>query len=151
VATVTTDAPAQPAVSRKRPIVATLVGLMAVTWGCVLAASGVADLLDRESGDHIPWGPAVDVAFAVLALLIAIGAFRVTRWGWALFMSWAAVSITINLLRVFFYDDPHYLALAVGTLTVFLLTPLDVQVAFRVRNPPKIRLGEPGRNPVDSV
>jgi hypothetical protein len=150
VATATTDAPFPPAAPRKRPIAATLVAIIAVIWSGVLTASVVRELLDWDRGDGVPWPTLIDVGFAALALLVAFGSFTVKRWGWALFMSWATFALTINLLRVFFLHDPRYIALVVGTLTVFLLTPRDVQVAFGVRNPPNIRLGASVRNPIDS-
>jgi hypothetical protein len=36
-------------------------------------------------------------------------------------------------------------------VAVFLLTPLDVQIAFGVRNPPHVRTGNSPGNPVESV
>ena len=66
-------------------------------------------------------------------------------------MSWAVFGLTLQLLRVFFYDDPHYAPLVLGTVAVFLLTPLDTQVAFGVRNPPHVRIDSPSRNSLDGV
>jgi len=136
--------------ARTRPIAATLVVVMALVWGAVLAANGVIALGDARNGDASTWPAVSDLLFACLAVLVAVGAFRVARWGWVLFMTWAVWALTVNLLRVFVFGDPQYLPLVVATLTVFMLTPLDVQVAFGVRNAPNVRLGS-SRNPLDRV
>lgn len=134
-----------------RPIAATLVAALAVVWGAVLAVSGALELRDAHGTDASLWAAAFELSLACLALVIAYGAFRVRRWGWVLFMTWAVWVLTVNLLRVFFFDDPRYVPLVVGTLTVLLLTPLDVQVAFRVRKPPTVRLGDAPRDSLGSV
>jgi hypothetical protein len=48
-------------------------------------------------------------------------------------MTWAVIGLTHQLLRHFFYGDESYPMLAVDTVVVLALTPLDVQVAFAVR------------------
>lgn len=129
----------------------TLVAVIALAYGIVLAVTGVLVLQDAD-GDHGElFSGAVSVGLAVVAFLVAFGAFRVRRWGWVLFMSWAVWGLTINLLRVFFFDAPQYVPLALATVVVFMLTPLDVQVAFGVRNPPNVRLDTTSRNPLDRV
>ena len=133
-----------------RPIAATLVVVLALVWGIVLAVSGVLELRDARNDGASLWPGVFDAGFAVLAFVIAYGAFRVRRWGWILFMTWATWTLAINLLREFYFGDPRYVPLVVGTLTVLLLTPLDVQVAFGVRRQ-KLRLGDAAGNSVERV
>ncbi len=90
-------------------------------------------------------------ASAAVVFVVAFGAFRLRRWAWILFMSWAVVALTLQLLRVLFYDDPHYTRLVLGTLAVFLLTPLDTQVAFGVRSPQRVRTDSPSTSSLDGV
>lgn len=135
----------------QRPVAVTLVAVLALAYGIVLMARGVPTLSGADGDRSELFSGIVEIALAVVAFFIAIGAFRVRRWGWVLFMSWAVWGLTINLLRVFFFDDPQYVPLALATVIVFLLTPLDVQVAFGVRNPPNVRLDTLGRNPLDRV
>jgi hypothetical protein len=134
-----------------RPIGVTVVAIMALVYGIVLTISGVLTLLDAHGDNRQLFGAANDLFFAAVALLVAVGAFLGKRWAWVLFMSWAVWGLTFNLLRYFFLGGPRYVPLVVGTLAVFLLTPPDIQVAFRVRKPPNIRLDAPTRNPIDSI
>ena len=53
-------------------------------------------------------------------------------------MTWAVIGLTHQLLRHFFYGDASYPMLAVDTLVVLALTPLDIQVAFGVRHRPSL-------------
>jgi hypothetical protein len=85
----------------------------------------------------------------VLALAIGVGALRMRRWAWAAFMTWAVVGLTHQLLRHFFYNDPDYLAMALNTVAVLALTPLDVQIAFGVRRRRTIVLEGATRNRSD--
>ena len=64
-------------------------------------------------------------------------------------MTWAAVGLTLQILRHFFYDNPSYAAMAISTFMVFALTPFDVQVAFGVRPPANVKRPRPPRNPLD--
>jgi hypothetical protein len=134
-----------------RPIAVTIVAAISLAYGIVLAVSGVQTLLgaDADRGELV--AGSVDLFFGAVALLIAVGSFYGRRWAWVMFMTVAVWMLTINLLRHFFFDDPRYLPLAVGTLAVFLLTPLDIQVAFGVRPPPNIRLDARTRNPIDRI
>ena len=61
-------------------------------------------------------------------------------WAWASFMTWAVIGLTHQLLRHFFYTDANYVVMAVDAVTVIALTPLDIQIAFGVRHPPKLVL-----------
>lgn len=129
----------------------TLVALLALVYGIVLTVNGTLTLVGADGDNAEYFSGGSDLVLAAIAFVIAVGAFRVRRWGWVVFMTWAVWGLTLNLLRVFFIDDPRYVPLAVGTLAVFLLTPLDVQVAFGIRNPPNVRLDTTSRNPLDSV
>jgi hypothetical protein len=131
----------------RRPIAVTVVAIIALVYGIALTVSGVLALLDAEGETRDLFSGAVELFFAAVALLVAVGAFRVERWAWVLFMAWAVWGLTLNLLRVFFFDDPRYLPLGLATLAVFLLTPRDTQVAFGVRNPPNTAT----RNPLERV
>ena len=133
----------------KRPVAVTLVGLLALIVGAYHLTDGVIGLVNGGSSSEVA-GAAFDVALGVLAIAIGIGALRVRRWAWATFMTWAAIGLTHQLLRHFFYDDARYLAMALDTVAVLVLTPLDVQIAFGVRPPRNVRLDHAARNPVDS-
>jgi hypothetical protein len=139
------------AAPRQRPVAVTLVAMLALVYGIVLTVDGAIVLFGADGEDGEVFAGVYDVVLAVVAFLIAYGAFRIRRWAWALFMSWAVFGLTLNLLRQFAYDDPRYLPLVLGTLAVFLLTPLDIQVAFGVRSPPHVQLDSASRNPVERV
>ena len=134
-----------------RPVAVSIVAALAVLFGTFLTVRGVLTLLgaDGERGELVDG--AGDLGFAALAFVICVGGLRVERWAWVLFMSWAVFGLTLGLLRFFFFDDPVYWRLALGTVAVFLLTPLDVQIAFGVRAPPHVPTRNSTRNPVDSV
>jgi hypothetical protein len=117
----------------------TLVGLLALGVGLYHVVDGILVLTRGGSASRLSEG-AIDLALGVLALAIGRGAFRMARWSWAAFMTWAAVGLTHQLLRHFFYDDANYIAMAVDAVTVLALTPLDIQVAFGVRHPPQLVL-----------
>jgi hypothetical protein len=92
---------------------------------------------------------AFDLALGVFALAIGRGALRMTPWAWAAFMTWAVIGLTHQLLRHFFYTDANYLSMALETVAVLALTPLDVQVAFGVRHPRNLILDRAARNHSD--
>jgi hypothetical protein len=138
------------AATAQRPSAATIVAIVALAYAILMTVSGVLTLLGADGDDGELFAGAWDLFFAAATLLAAAGAWRVATWAWVLFMVLAAWALTINLLRDFFYGDARYLPLALGTLVVFLLTPLDVQVAFGVRPPPNVQLDSPTRNPLDS-
>jgi hypothetical protein len=48
----------------------------------------------------------------------------------------AAIGLTDELIRHFFYRDVNYALMAIDAVVVFVLTPRDMQVAFEVRTPP---------------
>ena len=89
------------------------------------------------------------LALGALALVAAVGSFRLARWGWAALMTWAVVVLTHQILRYFFFDDPNYVDMAVATFAVLALSPLDVQIAFGLRHTENVQLGRPTRNPLD--
>jgi hypothetical protein len=134
---------------RRRPIAVTLVGMLALATGAYHVVDGIVVLSNGGSASRIAEG-SVDLALGILALAIGRGAFRIARWSWAAFMTWAVIGLTHQLLRHFFYDDPNYVAMAVDAVTVLVLTPLDIQVAFGVRPPPRQVLDLDNRDLVES-
>ena len=133
----------------KRPIAVTIVALPALVVGTYLAVDGVVVLVNGGDASRLAAG-AFDVALGMLAIVIGLGAFRMRRWAWAAFMTWAVIGFTHQLLRHFFYDNANYLAVALNTVAVLALTPLDVQIAFGNRPPRNVQLDRPTRNPIDS-
>ena len=124
---------------RKRPVAVTLVGVLAVAAGVYHLAGGGITVAHGGDASKLAEG-ALDLAFGVLALAIGRGAFRMARWSWAAFMTWAVIGLTHQLLRHFFYGDESFPMLAVDTVVVLALTPLDIQVAFGVRSRPSLDL-----------
>jgi hypothetical protein len=133
-----------------RPIAVTLVGLLAMVVGVYHAVDGVVVVVSNGDSSELAEG-AFEIVFGLLALAIGASALRMRRWAWAGFMMLAVVGSTEQLLRHFFYDHPNYLSLALVTLVVFALTPLDVQIAFGIRPPRNVLLKHTARNPIDSV
>ena len=126
----------------------TFVGVLALIVGAYHTGHAVAVLVDGGSSSTLAEG-AFDLGLGVLAIAIGVGALRMRRWAWAAFMTWAVIGLTHQLLRHFFYDNPDYLAMALDTVAVLALTPLDVQVAFGVRPPRTLVLERGTRNPSD--
>jgi hypothetical protein len=127
--------------SPPRPIAATFIALLACGSGVSVAVTGVKLVLDAGGDEEDIAAGSSMLVLASFYFVIAVGALRVKRWAWVLFMTWAALMLAVNLLRRYFFDaEPSYLVLALSTLTVFLLTPLDVQVAFGVRAAPSAPL-----------
>jgi hypothetical protein len=123
----------------KRPIAVTFVGLLILAVGVYNIVDGVVGLVNGGDNSSLA-AEAFEVGFGMLAIGIAYGALRMRRWAWAAFMTLALVGMTHQLLRNFFYDHPNYLSLALTTLAVFALTPLDIQIAFGVRPPRNVLL-----------
>ncbi len=125
----------------------TLVALLALGLAGYSMATGAIAIGSGES-DRLP-----DAIFHLLlgggALAAAVGSFRLAPWGWTALMTWAVVSLTHQVLRYLFFDDPNYVDMAVSTFAVLALSPLDVQVAFGLRHTENVQLGRPTRNPVD--
>lgn len=128
----------------------TLVGLLALAVGAYNVVDGVVVLMSRGDNSSLAGG-AFEIGFGMIAIGIGYGALRMRRWAWGSFMMLALVGLTHQLLRNFFYDHPNYLSLALTTLAVFALTPLDVQIAFGVRPPRNVLLEHTPRNPIDSL
>ena len=89
------------------------------------------------------------LALGVGALAAALGAFLMRPWGWAVFMTWAVIGLTHQILRYLFFEDPNYADMAINTFVVLALSPLDVQVAFGLRHTDNVQLARRSRNPVD--
>jgi hypothetical protein len=131
-----------------RPITAVIVAMLALGLAAYTAVSGALALRDAvDTRDYVD--ACILLALGAGALVIAVGIFAVQRWAWAAFMTWAAVGLTLELLRHFFFDGANYVDLALYTIAVLALTPLDVQIAFRVRPPRNVELGRQTRNPID--
>ena len=132
--------PPQTVVTREpRPVPVSIFALLAFAFAVLLTVLGVLTLVEAEGEREALVEGAVELGSAVLAFAVCVGAMRVKRWAWVVFMSWAVVGLTLQLLRVFFFDDPVHWRLAFITVAVFLLTPLDMQIAFGVRKPPHAR------------
>ena len=138
-----------PATHAKRPVGVTVVLALAVV-AAALSFWDAAMILRDADGDRgeVVKG-LVEVGLGVLALIVGIGALGLRSWAWKLFMAWAVFSLTLQILRHFFFDDPFYLGMAINVIAVLALTPRDVQVAFGIRKPPNAQLDLPTRNPLD--
>jgi hypothetical protein len=119
----------------RRPTAVTIVGVLALAAGAFNLAEGVVSVLDGGDASRLAEA-ATDLALGLLALAIARGTFRMATWAWAAIMTWAAIGLTNELLRHFFYRDTNYAVMAIDAAVVLLLTPRDMQVAFGVRTPP---------------
>jgi hypothetical protein len=137
-----------PGAAPKRPVAAAIVAALALAVGVYELVGGILTLLDADGAS--PLARAIfSVVFGIALLVVAFGAWRVRPWAWTAFMAWAVVGLAHQLLRHFFFEDPNYIAMALNTIAVFLLTPLDTQVAFGVRPPRNVQLAAPTRNPLD--
>jgi len=139
-----TSAPAQ---RPKRPVSVTLVALLAVgvtvyslIYGVLAVGGGEEDRL----ADGI-----FHLALGLGALVAGVGALRLRPWAWAAFMTWAVIGLTHQILRYLFFGDANYADMAINTLAVLALSPLDVQIAFGLRHTENVQLGRPTRNPLD--
>ena len=121
----------------------TFVGVLAIAAGVYHLVAGGMTVADGGSASRLAEG-ASDLALGVLALAIGRGALRMAPWAWTALMTWAVIGLTHQLLRHFFYSDESYGALAVDTVVVLGLTPLDIQVAFGVRRRPALDLDRDG-------
>lgn len=132
----------------KRPVSVTLVTVLALAVAVYSAAYGVLAVRGDPSSERLADG-VFHLALGVGALAAALGAFRMRPWGWAVFMTWAVIGLTHQILRYMFFGDPNYADMAINTFVVLALSPLDVQVAFGLRHTDNVQLGRPSRNPVD--
>jgi hypothetical protein len=139
---------AEAAEKPKRPVAVTLVALLALGAAAYSVVQGVLAVQDGD-GERVAEG-VFHLALAAGVLVAAIGAFRLQPWGWALFMTWAVIGLTHQILRYLFFDDPDYVDMAVNTFIVLALSPLDVQIAFRLRHTENVELARTTRNPIDS-
>jgi hypothetical protein len=132
---------------RKRPVSVTLVAVLALAVAVYSLTYGV---LGVQSGreDQLAHG-VFRIVLGVGALAASIGAFGMRPWGWAVFMSWAVIGLTHQILRYAFFGDPNYADMAINTFVVLALSPLEVQIAFRLRHTEHLELARPSRNPVD--
>jgi hypothetical protein len=114
----------------------TLVGSFAFGVGIYYIVDGVLALRGNPGTSALAEAASV-ITLGVFAIVFGFGALRLRHWAWAALMTWAVVGLMNQLLRVFFFDHPEYLAMALDVVAVFVLTPLEVQVAFGVRGVPQ--------------
>lgn len=131
-----------------RPVAVTVVGLLALAVGVYYAVEGTLTLWDGVDRDRLADGVPL-LVLSLAAVVIGVGTLLMRGWAWAALMTWAAIGLTLEILRHFFYDDANYAAMAISTFMVFALTPFDVQVAFGVRPPANVKRPRPPRNPLE--
>lgn len=68
-------------------------------------------------------------AIALAIIITIIGLWRLKRWAWYATMMMFGVFLMWNIL-LYFDDDPVYMNLLAGIITVFYLNLQDVQAAF---------------------
>ena len=130
----------------RRPVAVTLVAVLALAVGAYEIGHGILVLVRGGSRSFLAEG-AFDLVLGGLAIAIGVAALRMRRWSWVALMTWALVGLVHQLLRRFFYDNPDYLTMALNTVVVLVLTPLDVQIAFGARPPRNVALET--RHPVE--
>ena len=129
----------------RRPVAGTFVAVLALIVGGYHVAHGVYVLVDGGSSSKLAEA-AADLVVGALAIGIGVAALRMRKWSWVALMTVTLIGLVHQLLRRFFYDDPHYLAMALDTVVVLMLTPLDVQIAFGVRPPRNVSLEPASRH-----
>jgi hypothetical protein len=137
------DSAAAPRV--RRPVAVTFVALLAMIVGAYHVAHAVAVLVDGGSSSKNAEAIA-DLVLGGFSIAVGIAALRMRRWSWVAFMTLTLIGLVHQLLRHFFYDNPDYVAMALDTVVVLVLTPRDVQIAFGVRPPRNVVL-EPASRP----
>ncbi len=134
--------------SLKRPAAVSLVTLLAVAVAAYSAVYGVLAVRGDPDAERLADG-VFHLALGLGALVAGLGAFLMRPWGWAVFMTWAVIGLTHQILRYMFFGDPNYADMAINTFVVLALSPLDVQVAFGLRHTDNVELGRASRNPID--
>lgn len=141
--------PGRPATKAKRPISVTLVALLALAVATFSLARGG---LTVAGGDPARLPDAIfHLVVGAGTLLAVVGALRMRPWGWAMFMSWAVVGLTNQILRYGFFGDVNFADMAINTFVVLALSPLDVQIGFGLRHTHNLQLARATRNPVDDA
>jgi hypothetical protein len=131
----------------KRPIVVSLIALLALAYAVYSLVDAIVTL--RDGDDDRIVDVVLGIVLAVAAFAVAVGSLRMRAWAWIAFMALGIVALTGQLLRYAFFDDTNYLRLAISTFIVLALTPRDVQVAFGVKPPPHVEYTRSPRNPLD--
>ena len=125
----------------------TFVAVLAVGYAVYSLVYGI---LAVQSGDEDRLADGIlHLVLAPGALTAGVGAFWLRPWAWALFMTWAVIGLTNQILRSLFFEDPDYLDMAINTFAVLALSPLEVQIAFGVRHTENVQLSRATRNPLD--
>jgi len=136
-----------PSEKPKRPSSVTFVAVLAVGYAVYSLVYGI---LAVQSGDEDRLADGIlHLVLAPGALTAGVGAFWLRPWAWALFMTWAVIGLTNQILRSLFFEDPDYLDMAINTFAVLALSPLEVQIAFGVRHTENVQLSRATRNPLD--
>ncbi len=131
----------------KRPSSVTFVAVLAVGYAVYSLVYGI---LAVQSGEHDRLADGIlHLVLAPGALIAGLGAFWLRPWAWALFMTWAVIGLTNQILRSLFFEDPDYVDMAINTIAVLALSPLEVQIAFGVRHTENVQLSRATRNPLD--
>lgn len=131
----------------KRPVSVMLVAALAAGVAIYSLVRGVLVLRggeDEQLADGI-----FHLALGLGASAAAFGAFRLRPWAWAVFMTWAVIGLTHQILRYLFLGDPNYADMAINTFAVLALSPLEVQIAFGLRHTENVEFARPTRNPLD--
>jgi len=131
----------------KRPVSVTLVAALAAGVAIYSLVHGV--LVLRGGEDERLADGIFHLALGLGALAAAFGAFRLRPWAWAVFMTWAVIGLTHQILRYLFLEDPNYADMAINTFAVLALSPLEVQIAFGLRHTENVEFARPTRNPLD--
>jgi len=138
--------PAVPAARERRPVAVTLVAVLTLVVGAYGIGHAMLTFVRGGSASVLSEG-SVDLVLSAAGIAIGVAALRMRRWSWVALMTWALVGLVHQLLRRFFYDNPDYLSMALDTVVVLVLTPLDVQIAFGARPPRNVTLES--RHPVE--
>ena len=138
---------------KKRPIAVVIISLLllAMIGLRVYWVYGAALAYDLFNGwTNIPlWqnGPtqaAMDLAvgafrlsWAITALVVLIGIYKMKRWGWVMMIMWVGTSLIIGLVRYFnsatLYSS-DYFVMATDTVLAYILNQTDVQVIYGIRS-----------------
>jgi hypothetical protein len=130
------DTPARPR-RRRRPF-----GVTMIAWLLIINMLSIGTTLLLEDS---PFGIEIDndfvegsitLALLVIAIVIAVGLWRLRRWAWIATMIWFGVSMATALAA---WRDGHapYTSMVLDVITVFYLNQRDVQAAFRHRREPE--------------
>lgn len=125
------------------PAAVNLVAWLFVIQGLLSVGSAAVGGYALTRGSAMPQSPvALDTILSVvllgaggIALLVAaVGLFRRQRWAWTLAMATQCWSLTTSLYD-YLSNNPSYVVMAVGVLTVLLLNQREVRLVFEPGEP----------------